>query len=682
MSGGEALSRNLAALADKQPLFQLPAATSDVVCEGGTWKLKLNGRAVALHSRDAAREADGAVAEVLDVPAPPSLLVVVGLSLGHFLEGLERRGWQGQVLAIEPVPGTIRPLLERRDWCSWIDSGRLRLLAAPDFAGASECWRLFSPVPPPAALVVHPVLEREQPGAVEQARAALQKIRFDAEANAEARRRHGAKYLLNTLRNLSRLEEEADVAALDGAVEGKLAFIAAAGPSLDAALPLLRRAQSSALVIAVDTALRPLLSADVAPHLVVGVDPSESNARHLVDLPPCPDVHLVAEASLDPDALRSFAGRTFLFSVSNHEPWPWLRHLGRQAGTLRAWGSVLTSAFDLAQRMGANPIVFVGADLAFTGERTYCQGTAYEEDWRREAAWGTPAREQWASAMAQWPPTFEADAAGVSARTAPQLVAFRNWLVDAMRRQPQRRFVNATGAGILHGGHLEQMAPDEAVRLLSDTPDDFSSLVRARHRPAVGNRSAFHAETVRLHASVQSGSTEHESLICTWKAFAPGLSEEAIAGALEFGLRTPIPPPCPPQQPGPSYPELGVEPQWLRSIASTLPLAPLTMPSHRLRLLQNGARHFRFRSTTARVFCCALRPQDGAVCEDGKPLRRARDLDHVVPGSYSICRDEVHFRATDDSDPRTNGRHYTVLVPPPVAYVESLPLDEILKGQV
>ncbi len=682
MADGGVLSRNLAALADKQPLFGLPPASSDVVCDSGTWRLKINGRSVALHSRDTAREADRTVAEVLDAPSSPSLIVVVGLGLGYFLEGLERRDWQGQVLAIEPVPDTVRPLLERRDWSTWIDSGRLRLLAAPDFAGASDCWRLFSQVPPPTdAVVVHPIIAREQPAAVEQARAALQKIRFDAEANAEARRRHGAKYLLNTLRNLPRLEAEADVAALDGAMKRKIAFVVAAGPSLDAALPLLQRAQSSALVIAVDTALRPLLGAGIAPHVVVAVDPSESNARHLVDLPPCPNTHLVAEASLDPDALQTFSGRTFLFSVSNHEPWPWLRSLGRQAARLRAWGSVLTPAFDLALRMGANPIVFVGADLAFTGDRTYCQGTAYEEDWLREAVWGTPLREQWSSAMSQWPPTFETNVSGEAARTAPHLVAFRDWLVDDIRRQPERRFVNATGGGILHGGHIEQMQPDAAVALLSNTSDDLSSLVRTRYRCAVEDRSALREEATRLHAGLTSGALEHAQLLQNWKTFAPGISEEAIGDALRCGLRTRSEAAAVSNSlSSPVYPELGVEAHWLQSIAATLPLTPLTMPSYRLRLLSNGARQFRFRSTTARVFCCALRPQDGAVCENGQPLMRAQDLDHVVAGSSSICRDEVHFRATDDSDPRTNGREYTVLVPPPVAHVESLPLDEILRA--
>ena len=46
--------------------------------------------------------------------------------------------------------------------------------------------------------------------------------------------------------------------------------------------------------------------------------------------------------------------------------------------------------------------------------------------------------------------------------------------------------------------------------------------------------------------------------------------------------------------------------------------------------------------------------------------------------AYAAWTDVVHFRASDGSDPRSNGRRYTILVPPPVVHLENLTLDEIL----
>lgn len=676
------LAGNAAALASAQPALVVPPDSDLVQVINGNWRLVEHGRRLALHSREPERESRTLVDTLLDVPTPPTVIVAIGLALGYILDRLDERGWTGTVLAFEPEPATVPKLFARRDLRAWIGSGRLRFLLGPDFAGTAECWRLFERVPTAAvAVIANPVLERQRAPLVERARALVTKIRFDADANWKARQKHGGPYLLHTLRNLPVIAREGDVRQLTGMATGAPAFIVAAGPSLDAALPLLRDAQASSLIISVDTALRPLLAAGIEPHLAVAVDPGENNARHLIDLPPCARTFLVAEASLDPLAFNGFAGRTFLFTVSNHQPWPWLRGFGADAGRLRAWGSVLTTAYDLAIQTGANPVVFVGADLAFSGGRTYCSGTTYDEDWSREADWGHPRDAQWSAAMNRWPDTFETGVNDTPVPTAPHLVAFRDWLVDDTRRQAGCRFVNATGDGILLGGAIEISNPSQARREIGATPRDFAAIVRERHRPAVADPAELRAGAQALLGALDT--PDGAALLDTWLTFAPGLNRGRIAAALRAGLGlAAAPPPRPPASLSPVYADPGVEGQWLSLLTPSVALTPMRMAAHRLRALPSGARQFRFRSTTARVITSVLRPPEGAVAENGVPLARAIDLDHIAPGTYSICRDEVHFRATDNTDPRTNGREYTVLVTPPVAYVESLPLQQILEGRL
>ena len=628
----------------------------------GAWRVADAGRVTTIHGRDPQREADRTVRDLLG-DANPELLVVIGLGLGFLLDALERRNWTGKVIALEPEPATVQAFRERRSWDAWLAADRLRILAAPDFAGASDCWRWFVKDDGTVPVYVNPVFERLCPGEVARAKEVLARIRFDAKANADARREFGGRYLLNTLRNLPVIAAAGDVAALEHAAPKVPAIVVAAGPSLDAALPALAGVQDSALIIAVDTALRPLRRAGIQPHLVVAVDPTEGNARHLTDLPPCPDTYLVAEGCVDQVSFAAFSGRTFIFRVADHQPWPWLRAAGRDAGMLRAWGSVLTTAFDLAVRMDCDPIIFVGADLAYTDGRPYCRGLFLEDHWNRRAHWGEPVEQQWREAIDRWPMVMEPDLAGERVRTAPHLVAFKTWLVDQMRADAGRRFVNATGAGILHGAGIEQVSPESLRELIPAGTVSPREVVATRYRPA---SSA---------AAVMSAATRvSESVMESWQEFAPGLSRDAIVDALQPAAA----PPAIEAPRDPQYAEVGLEGHWLESLAAAMPLVPMPIEAHRLERAPAGARLFRFRTTAARIICCALRPKEGAVTENGRPLQRAVDLDHVVPGSYSICRDELHFRPEDDSDPRTNGRDYTLLVPPPVAYLESLPLDEIL----
>src|SRR5262249_55438366 len=160
------------------------------------------------------------------------------------------------------------------------------------------------------------------PEFVERARKLAARAWFGASANQDARRENAARYLLNTLRNLPRIAREGDAAAFDGAGTGVPAILVGAGPSLDANIPQLLAVADRALIIAAAPAARPLLHAGITPDLIVAVDPTERNARHLIELPQHADTWLVAEGSLDPCALDEFAGRTFFGRLGPHHPWP------------------------------------------------------------------------------------------------------------------------------------------------------------------------------------------------------------------------------------------------------------------------------------------------------------------------------------------------------------------------
>jgi hypothetical protein len=87
---------------------------------------------------------------------------------------------------------------------------------------------------------------------------------------------------------------------------------------------------------------------------------------------------------------------------------------------------------------------------------------------------------------------------------------------------------------------------------------------------------------------------------------------------------------------------------------------------------------FFFRTMAARLIMCSLQPPEGGLLEDGQPLTLAPSIDDVTAGMYRTCKDELHFQSSDGTDPRWNGRAYVLMVPPCIAELEALPLDEIL----
>ena len=385
----------------------------------------------------------------------PRQLLVVGAALGDLLDDLERSGAATRVVVVEPDAGVAALLLARRDLTPWITTGRLCVLTGPDYGGAMNCGRHVDVSTTPT-VIVNGVLAAHRAADTAAAHEVARRLVAEAEANANARKRFAGRYLLQTLANVPVIAREGDAAALDGLAAGHPAIIVGAGPSLDDQLPALAALQDRAVIIGADTVLRPLLAAGVRPHLLVGIDPAELNARHLSGIAHLDDVFLAAEGSLHPSAFTGFAGRTFIFKVSDHQPWPWLRAAGLDRTTLRAWGSVVTTAFDLAVRLGCKPILFAGLDLSYPVRRPYCANTIYDETWREAmVTYGCTWEQLVDDYFARLAELRVPDLHGRPVLTSPHLVSFRDWLRQQIGNDHTRRFVNTSGAGILHGPGIE-----------------------------------------------------------------------------------------------------------------------------------------------------------------------------------------------------------------------------------
>jgi len=124
------------------------------------------GKSVTLNSRrDPLAEACRLLDDGLGGRPLPPVLVLLGLGLGYVVDVVEERSPGTRIVAIEPEPSCVRPLLERRDFTALFASKRLLLLWGPDYRGSAEGWRFFEALDQSQVTIVHPVLSRESPAA-------------------------------------------------------------------------------------------------------------------------------------------------------------------------------------------------------------------------------------------------------------------------------------------------------------------------------------------------------------------------------------------------------------------------------------------------------------------------------------------------------------------------------------
>ena len=148
------------------------------------------------------------------------------------------------------------------------------------------------------------------------------------------------------------------------------AIIVAAGPSLEKNVQHLKKAKGKLLIIAVDTALRYLLSQDIQPDLVAVADPKkpvqlfENKETHRIPMAFC--------GSANNDIVKLMKDTKVILASAEGEYFDQMYQIaGKHMYVLSAGGSVATFAFVLARAWGYHEIILVGQDLALSNNKVH-----------------------------------------------------------------------------------------------------------------------------------------------------------------------------------------------------------------------------------------------------------------------------------------------------------------------
>lgn len=153
-------------------------------------------------------------------------------------------------------------------------------------------------------------------------------------------------------------------------------IVVAAGPSLNKNIQVLKKAKGKAFIIAVDTAIKPLLKAGIIPDMFAIIDAIKP--VELVQMEEAKNIPLVTTMSASSDVLKYHQGMKFFFDEGYQFSERILLRELKQVATLSAGGSVATSAFALLYKIGIDTIILVGQDLAYTDNKSHADGTFHE----------------------------------------------------------------------------------------------------------------------------------------------------------------------------------------------------------------------------------------------------------------------------------------------------------------
>ena len=331
----------------------------------------------ALHSRrdpetEAARWAEATLAELN--PPRGDAIVVFGGGWGWHAQALAAR-WSGTLFVHEPFVA-LRPATgthaDRRPWGAGTPPYQ-PLDGAQDEVALGHALQAGATLHYAALPVYARLLSAER----DALRLRLERLVAEVALYARTTRMRAAEWAEHSFANAPRLLDCHPVSALDGATPGQPVFLVAAGPSLDRNVAQLADAAERGVVIAVNHALGALHRAGVRPDLVVSIEGRDVSGHFAV---PTDYYERQLLATMAHPALFALPHRVrFVGHIAEDLVARLLLGALGDDALVAAGGSVATLAFGVAARMGADPIVLVGQDLAYTGQRGYAAGSRRDD---------------------------------------------------------------------------------------------------------------------------------------------------------------------------------------------------------------------------------------------------------------------------------------------------------------
>lgn len=388
-------------------------------------------------------------------------VIVYGVGLGyHIREILTRIGPAGKLILFQIGRDFFRKVTTITELSDIFNDPRVTAIISDDIGKLARelAFYLGELIKCQGQLIVHrPSLELLPSRAVE-----IKQALEEWETAKSTQQRFSPLLLENLKLNIDYCRGLPRVEKLFGMFKAIPTILAAGGPSLDNNLENLRlfRERNQGLIIAVGTSLKALSARGVIPHLAIITDPQAIVQGQVIGLGL--NTPLIILPTVHPVVFETYPGPKIL---ACQEGMDGINELFADTSILvETGGSVATTTLDIAIRMGVNPLIFVGLDLAYPGGKTHASNTMYqhiEGDLRMT--------NQYLRSVS--------NNRGEEVGTTRVLDIYRKWIEERVSRENERTFYNTSFDGAaIKGTSVMQLAG--IINKLPSLSGDLDAIIR------------------------------------------------------------------------------------------------------------------------------------------------------------------------------------------------------------
>lgn len=256
-------------------------------------------------------------------------------------------------------------------------------------------------------------------------------------------------WLNNYISNIKRINEASNADGFLGKFKGVPGILVSAGSSLEDNIHLVKDIKDKCLLLSASSARLSMKQHNISPHMFMTVDASDGETR-IVDGIENDNEYMVYSNQLTPKSLEIYDGKKIFINYnSDFYTTNFLAWAGIKSGHVISAPSVANTCFDFLYRLGCNPIIFIGQDLAFTKNKQYAGKIDYGVDMPEEE-------------FAKLGYVQVEDIHGNMVYTMPPFLAMRNCFEDQIRgaklENPELEVINCTEGGLnLEGAKNEKL---------------------------------------------------------------------------------------------------------------------------------------------------------------------------------------------------------------------------------
>ncbi len=321
-------------------------------------------------------------------------------------------------------------------------------------------------------------------------------------SNIATAKNRGHDAVVNDIMNLNQLPESCCGDSFIGAFPADMpAIIVSAGPSLEKNVQDLKRAKGKALIVCTDSAVQYLLRENIAPDMIVTVDPIKPLQRfedERID-----GIPIVGSTDMNYRILEKLPHSKVIFASSENT---YVQQLYGEAGhdieRLESGGSVATLAFSLCRYWGFSDIILIGQDLALADRQRYVGQGVLPSDNKRKLL-------------------EVEDIYGKTVYTPKDYYSYLKWFEQTIAAHPEIRVIDATEGGAKIAG-TEVMTLQEALSEYGELDFNFGEYMKTV-KPAFAD-----AEKKEVNRQIQD-SKNKLSLLLEKLQEGIALSEKGLA---------------------------------------------------------------------------------------------------------------------------------------------------------